>query len=238
MRTRTALLAALLALPAVLTGQRLPVVPRRTIPEPASLPPQAEPVDRALRVTRSRWSIEGYGLVSNIRMPEVAGGGSGFTTFGSGTRGDYRYAEHFTVTMDLTASMLNAPAFVATAEAGTRYVPMPRAEDVRPYFDLRGAFMHMYDTYPGSYANHYGETARYSRGFGGVAGAGMEFSVSNTLAVTTELSAMRSRMTLYRLTGPASFPSGADYWLTSIRYQIGIRYNRMNNLRMAQNPRQ
>jgi hypothetical protein len=70
-------------------------------------------------------------------------------------------------------------------------------------------------------------------------GAGLEFSVTNTFAVTTELSAMRNRMTLYRLTGPASFPDGgANYWLTSVRYLIGIKYNPVSALRMSQNPRQ
>ncbi len=237
MRTRMLVLAALLSLPATLAAQRLPVGPRRTAPEPAPLPPEVAPVSRALAYHRARWSAEGYGLISNVVMSAGAGGGAtSFTTFGAGTRADYRYTNNLTATVDITGSSYNSPAVVFTAEVGTRYMPAPQAEQIRPYFDLRGGFMNMFDTYPVT-TNQSSETARYSRGFGGVAGAGMEMSVSNDFAVTTEVSAMRNRMMLYRLNGAASFPNGTNYWLTSVRYQIGIKYNPLRALHSTQNLR-
>ena len=83
------------------------------------------------------------------------------------------------------------------------------------------------------------ESGRYSRGFGSAAGAGVEYSLTNSLALTTGLSAMRNRMTTYRLTGPATVPSaGSAYWMTSVRLSLGLKFNPVRSLQSKQNPTQ
>lgn len=247
MRTRALVVIALLSLPAGLSAQgvRLPRVGRGTRPQPAPLPPETAPVARALAYKRSRWSIEGYSLINSVRVPTAAGGVTSYTTFGTGTRADYRYTERFSATVDFTASPLGDPAITETAEIGTRFRPLPWNEEIRPFFDVRAAYMHMYDTFAfpmqtsvtaGGLNQQYVEESRYSRGFGSVAGAGLEYSLTNTLALTTELTAMRNRMTTYRLTSPTSIPSGTTYWMTSFRYTLGLKFNPVRALRLAQKP--
>ena len=100
---------------------------------------------------------------------------------------------------------------------------------------MRGGYMNLLDQYTGSDSRRNrccperGEGTRYSRGFGGIAGAGAEFTVSNDFAVTTELLAMRNHMTTYRLTSTRSLPVGKNYGLTSYRLVFGIKYNPLNS---------
>ena len=105
--------------------------------------------------------------------------------------------------------------------------------------------MHMYDSFAtplpavvgGGIGDQFSATGRYASGFGAVAGAGMEFGVTQTLAVTTEFSAVRNNMTIYRLTGPANLPTGGRYMMNSYRMAIGIKYNPVTTLDLKQNPR-
>ena len=241
MRTRM-LLIALVAVPSISIAQRPPIprVGRRPTPEPATLPPQAEPVARALAITRSRWSIEGYSLVSHFQVPTPGGGIAAYTSVGSGTHGDYRYGQHLSATVDLTASILGSPANYETAEVGTRYAPLNWDEPLRPYFDLRAGFMHMFDPFSApTFADlSYGVGgSRYSRGFGGVTGAGFEYALSRSFALTTELSVMRSHMTTYHIT-TGSIPTGTRFWLTTVRYTLGFKFNPVRALYLKQSPRQ
>src|SRR5947208_3642966 len=146
MRSRALFVLALFSLPAVSGGQgvRLPRGGRGT--QPTTLPPEIPLVSRALAVKRSRWSAEGYSLFSAMQVP----GGSGSTSYtaaGAGTRSDYRFAEHFSATLDLTASFLGGFANTQTGEVGTRFVPSPHAGIIRPYFDIRAVYTHANDTY-------------------------------------------------------------------------------------------
>lgn len=241
MRSRV-LLIALIALPSISSAQRppMPRVGRRPTPEPASLPPQAEPVARALAVTRSHWSVEGYSLVSHFQMPTVGGGITAFTSIGTGTHADYRRGQHLSATIDLTASILGSPANMETAEVGTRYALLGPDEPLRPYVDLRAGFVHMFDPFSvDAFGNSYGGVAagsRYSRGFGGVGGGGFEYALTRSLALTTELSMMRSRMATYRIT-PGSIPNGTKFWMTTVRYTLGFKFNPVRTLSLAQSPR-
>lgn len=246
MRTRAVVAIALLVLPAGLTAQRLPRPPirRGTPPQAAPLPPEAAPVARALAYKRSRWSGEVYSLINAVQFPTADGGATSYTNFGLGTRGDYRYTDRFSATIDLTASALGSPVTTETAEIGTRFRPGPMDQALRPFFDVRAAYMHMYDLFAmpiagsGSGLSHqYAQEARYSRGFGSVAGAGLEYSLTRSLALTTELTAIRSRMTAYRLIGPANVPNGSTYWMTSFRYTLGLKLNPVRALYLSQNPR-
>lgn len=247
MRSRALVLIALLTLPAGLTAQRirLPRGGRGAVPQPAPLPPEAGPVTRALAYRRSRWSAEGYSLISSLQVPAAAGGVSRYTIPGTGTRADYRYTEHLSATVDMTASLPFSPTNAQTAEVGSRYSPLAWDHQLRPFFDVRAAYMRMYDMYAmpstasivaGAPDQQFIEGGRYSRGFGGVGGAGFEYSLTRSLALTTELSAMRSRMTTYRFTGPATIPNGNTYWMTSFRYILGLKFNPVRALQLAQNP--
>src|SRR6185503_2838936 len=98
---------ALFSLPIELSGQggvRLPRPGRGT--QPATLPPEIPVVARALALKRSRWSAEGYSLFSAVQVPGGNGGSDTYTSFGAGTRADYRFANNFSATLDVTASFL------------------------------------------------------------------------------------------------------------------------------------
>jgi hypothetical protein len=197
-----------------------------------------------MAMKRSRWSAEGYSLFSAIQVPSGSGSTS-YTAAGAGTRADYRFAEHFSATLDLTASLFGGFANTQTGEVGTRFVPSPHSAIVRPYFDVRVVYTHANDTYtiPGISDNPIGgpaqsrfETGRYSGGFGALAGAGFEYSLSNSLALTTELSALRTHMNSYRLTGNPTLQGRTNYMMTAYRLTLGLRYNAVQALHLAQNP--
>jgi hypothetical protein len=249
MRTRALLVIALLVSSADLGAQirRRPRVDPRTPPQPTPLPPEAVPVNRDLAYKRLRWSADAYSIVSAVEVPAGPGVISRYTAFGAGTHGAYRYTDMLSATVDVTASLLGGPSNMETAEVGTRFSPLPWEQHVRPFFDVRAAYTRLYDSFaytspapigipplgaPGQYANE----ARYSRGFGGVAGLGVEYSLTNTLALTTEVSAVRNRLTAYNISGPANIPLGSTYWMTSYRYALGIKFSPVRALRLAQNP--
>jgi hypothetical protein len=64
--------------------------------------------------------------------------------------------------------------------------------------------------------------SRYSSGWGGVAGAGVEYGVTNTLSLTSELLATHARMSAHDALATTAQPS---YALTSMRLVLGLRYN-------------
>ncbi|HEY4304983.1 MAG TPA: hypothetical protein VGM82_10980 [Gemmatimonadaceae bacterium] len=235
MRTRAASLFVMLALPAALSAQILRI-PRRGTPPPAPLPPTAEPVARALRVQQSRWSGEAYSLFSSVRVPGANGGSSNYATFGGGTHGGYRLNDRFTGTADITTSMFGSPINSSTVEVGTRFMPMPFDIDIRPFVDVRASYMYLSDTFTpqgGVVAGNDYQISRYGRGFGGITGAGFEYSLTNSFALSTELSALRGRMTAYHIDNPTSIPVGNSYWMTAYRLTVGFKYagTRVSQLR-------
>jgi hypothetical protein len=247
MRIRTFALIALLALPTASSAQRirLPRGGRGATPQPAPLPPEAGPVSRALAYKRSRWSAEGYTLITSLQLPSVGGGVTRYTTPGAGTRADYRYTERWSATVDLTASLPGTPTTAETAEVGTRFSPLPWDRDLRPFFDVRVAYVHAYDAFStqtaasivaGAPGRQFVEGTRYSRGLGSVGGLGLEYSLTPSFALTTEFSALRSRMSTYRSAGPAIIPSGSNFWMTSFRYTLGLKFNPVRALHATQKP--
>jgi hypothetical protein len=238
MRSRAVVAIAFLALPCGMSAQVLRIPRRGGIPAPAPLPPTAGPVARALSLQRARWSAEQYALFSAVQLPDGAGGVSRYTAFGTGTHADYRYADHFTATIDLTASFLGGLS--ETAETGTRYSPLNLDHSVRPFFDVRAAYMNLRDSYTAlglGAGQASSEGSRYSRGFGAIGGAGIEYTVSSSFALTSELLAMRHRMTTYRLTTTANLPTGATLPVTSYRLTLGIKFNPARRSNLSQNPR-
>ena len=181
-------------------------------------------------------------MFSAIQVPGGDGGSTSYTAAGAGTRADFRFAEHFSATIDLTASFLGSFANSQTAEIGTRFVPNPRGSIIRPFFDIRATYTHVNDQYtlpnedsrvPGSLPNsEFSQRGRYSGGLGAVAGAGFEYAITSSLAFTNEITAMRTHMNSRLLTG--SNPGDTWYWMNSIRYTVGLKYNAVQALHLVQ----
>jgi hypothetical protein len=237
MRTRALSLLSLLAIPVVLQGQilRLPRIGRRPTPPPAPLPPTGGPIAQTLEYHSSRWSGEGYGMMSNVRIPSGAGV-LNYGTFSAGSRGGYRFADRFTGTVDLTTSLFGSPVDLQTAEVGGRFSPMPFNPQIRPFVDLRASYLRVLDAYAVPDQLDYEQTSRYSRGFGGITGVGFEYSLTNAVALSTEVSALRARMTNYSADTPSSIPSANDYWMTSFRLAVGLKYSAGRVLNIKQKP--
>jgi hypothetical protein len=250
MRTRALVFiasTALIALPAVLSAQLRFPRGRRTSPQPTTLPPEAPAVARAQAYKRSRFTAESYSLVSMLQAPTNAGVASRYTTFGAGSRIGYRYTDQWSATMDLTVSPYGGSTTTATAEVGTRFSPLPWDEQLRPFFDLRGGYTRMYDEFAtvanpsggvgagGAFEQQYANEARYAHGFGGIAGAGFDVSLTNSLALSTEFMATRNRMRVYRVDGVASLPvGGSSYWMTAYRIAFGLKFNPVYAAHLAQ----
>jgi hypothetical protein len=233
-------LTAVLALVALLVpdassaqGLPLPRIGRRGPTRPAPLPPQAEPIARNLAYKRMRLSVESYPLISYVRSSGFSADGlvSDWTTFGMGTRADYRVARNVAVTLDLTSSFAGGPADVHTAELGTRFGSERSGRTLYRFADVRVAYVSSssgyFDAIGGDYT--YPGGFRYGSGFGVVAGAGLEYALTRTLSLTTAGSVMRNRMTSHTLA--SGQPTANRYDLTLFRYTLGIRYNPVRVMR-------
>jgi hypothetical protein len=238
MRTRLLSLIALLALPAALSAQILRAPRRPSTPAPAPLPPTAGPVARTLELHHSRWSVDAYSLFSNVRVPTGAGTAS-YASFGGGTHGGYRIGDRFTGTVDLTTSQFGSPINSSTAEVGTRFMPMPFSTEIRPFFDVRATYMWLMDNSAFASQQLGGadyQVTRYGRGLGAIAGGGFEYPLTNSLALSTEVSALRGHMTAYRSDNPTTIPTGTGYWLTSYRLTLGLKFSATRLAPLTQKP--
>lgn len=231
---RAAIVVASILLPASLSAQRLPapMIPPPAVPAP--LPPQAAPVAQDLAYRRLRLSIETYPVVSVIRSPSYSSAGAfpNWSTFGLGTRADYRLTRYLSATLDMTSSFLGGPALVETAEAGTR-VARPRDEGrLRPFADLRVGYLATFTKNNGVYGDVTGQfspVASYSHGFGGIGGAGFEYTLSPMWALTTELSVMQGNVTSHAFEG--SVLTDRSFAVTAFRYSFGVRFNPVRYVR-------
>lgn len=227
MRHRLLITAALLLVPAASFAQiRAPRIGGRRPGEPVPLGPQPEVVARSQRLIRSRYSVEQYPLFSRVETP-----GTSWTSFGTGTRLDWRLTRYMSWTFDLTSTFLGGAALTETAELGTRFSSHSWENRLRPYADVRVGFEHVRDPYAfatdigiGPAANN-ASGNRYSRGFGGVLGVGAEYSLTNTFALTTGVSAMRTNMTAYRFTGVSIPRPDESFRMTTYRLTLGLKYN-------------
>jgi hypothetical protein len=191
---------------------------------------------------RSRYAIETYPLLSRVVAPGYSGGRpiSSWNAFGAGTRLDYRFTQYVSLTGDITSSLYGGPAQMETAELGMRFHPENMEVRIRPFADVRLGFEHNSDQFSDQSALGIGPAAslvtaqRYSRGFGGVVGAGAEYSLTSTFSLTTGLSAMRSNMRAYSYSGISVPTTDAAYRMTTYRLAIGLRYNPVYALHLAQ----
>jgi hypothetical protein len=233
MRVR-AVAIGLLLLPATASAQRLPL-PRiggARPGQPVPLSPQPAAIARAIAYRRLNLSVESYPLISYVDAPGIAGAGrtSTWTSLGTGTRASYRLTPHVAATMDLTTSLYGSPLTMQTVEIGTRLGPERSERRLYPFVDVGAGYVAAYNSGLGSFVDNpnYPTTAgaygiRYSHGFGGVAGVGMEYALTNSFSLTSRASVLRTHMTSQDFTGtPAVVPSFA---LTSYRLVLGIKYN-------------
>jgi hypothetical protein len=225
--------------PVELSAQRLPLPGRsgRAGPRrPAPLPPQAEPVARNLAYKRLRFSVESYPLISYVRSPGVNGAFSDWTSFGSGTRADYRLNRYASLTVDVTSSFAGGLADVYTAEVGTRIGRERWERSLYPFADLRVGYARSYRSFAGIDGGFGFPTTedpgafRYSSGFGGVAGLGLEYTLTRRFSLTTAASLMRNRMTARTFVGAQ--PDEHSYTMTLYRYTLALRYNPVRAVRL------
>jgi hypothetical protein len=239
-RAGAVLVVVALLLPAELSAQRLPLpgMGRRGPARPTPVGRQPEPIARNLAYKRLRLSVESYPLISYVRSPGFAADGlvSDWTSFGMGTRADYRVTRHVSVTLDLTSSFAGGPADVHTAEFGTRLGSERSGRTLYRFVDVRVGYVRSSSGYFHAIADGFGfptpEGAggfRYSSGFGAAGGVGLEYALTRTLSLTTAGSVMRNRMTTRSLVGPETGERSFD--MTLYRYTLGIRYNPVRVIR-------
>ena len=235
MRVRAVIAFAMLLLPGVSSAQRFPRPRIGPGPaRPAPLPDrQPEPIARALAYRRLRLSVESYPLVSHVQSQGLSadGRGAAWTMFGGGTRAEYRATRFVSATMDLTSSFLGSPVLVHTAELGVRLRAERSERRMYPFVDARVGYVAAFNAGLGTFSDApYGYPTpqgaygvRYSRGFGGIAGAGVEYTLTRTISLTSAASVMRSRLTAHDIgPGQAGMP---NFGMTSYRYTLGIKYN-------------
>jgi hypothetical protein len=237
MRVRALLAILVLLLPAASSAQRLPMPGTgRARPRPADLPPQPPAVARALAYRRLPLSVESYPLLSRIETSGFTGDGMApsWTSFGMGTRADYRITRYLSATMDVTSSFVGGPVVMETAEIGTRLRPERNDRRVYPFLDARVGysyaqhrFFQAFDPFASPASLAHG--GRYSSGFGALGGAGMEVALTTRFSLTTAASVMHSRMTAYGFEGTR--PTRDTYRMISYRYTLGIRYNPVRLIR-------
>ena len=241
MRIRTAILAVAFVLPSVANAQRTaPGIGGRYPGRPTPPERQPEAIARSQAFVRSRYSVEAYPLISRVESEGLSDGipGARWTSFGSGTRLDWRHTDYLSWTLDFTVSYLGGPAMSETAEIGTRIRPKNWNDRVRPFADLRVGFEHISQSLTGQDlgfgpASFRSDAVRYGRGFGAVAGAGVEYFLTNTVGVTTAVSAMRSHMTAYNFTGVSVPTSESSYGVSTYRLAVGLKYNPVRYLNTA-----
>jgi hypothetical protein len=122
---------------------------------------------------------------------------------------------------------------VQTAEIGTRFSPERSERRLTPFLDLRVGYVSAYDANLGAFADQpynvssaagtYG--SRYSRGFGGVAGVGAEYTLTRTISLTSGVSLMQSRLSTRDFQMPGAQAFDPNFGMTAFRYTIGFRYN-------------
>jgi hypothetical protein len=232
MRTVAIVALALLLLPNDSSAQRMRL-PGARRPRPAELPPQAPGVAREMQYVRLPLSFESYPLVSRIEASGFMGDGvsSSWTSFGMGTRADYRVSRFLSATLDMTSSFNGGPMVMETAELGARMRPDRNERRLYPFVDARVGYAYAYHSYyrpigdviDGSNALPLGYGSRFSHGLGAVGGAGMEIAITTRFSMTTAASIMRNHMTAQGFQG--NRPTRDRFWMTSYRYMLGVRYN-------------
>jgi hypothetical protein len=235
MRTRAMVSIALLLLPVTAGAQRIPTPRTGSAPgRPVPLGRQPEPIARAESYQRLRVSVESYPMASYLQAPGFPGARRpmNWSTLGAGTRVEYRVSPRAAATLDLTSSLDGDPMRVETVELGGRLRRAPSDSRLTPYVDARVGFIATQSS-SGTLASSgyvlpsslYSGASSY--GFGGIAGAGVEYALTNTFALTTGASLMTSRLTASEYNGSGRTSS---YGMTAYRVSLGIKYNPVRSM--------
>ncbi|MEP6990970.1 MAG: hypothetical protein ABJA80_08585 [bacterium] len=238
MLTRTALALALLV-PGVASAQlRRPPGSGGERPQPVPLGRQPEAIARASALERSKVSFEAYPLISRVSAPSAATGNPArsWMSVGSGTRIDYRIARTLSWTVDLTSSLLGGSSSMETAETGFRLHSANYEDRLRPYVDARIGYEIASEDFNSPFPSGagagltYAPVSRYSRGGGGLVGAGAAYSLSSTFSLTAGVAAMRTNMVAYRFDGFSMPTAGDRFLMTTYRLTLGINYNPLHRI--------
>lgn len=225
MRTRFAFAFALVALPLTsASAQRLPI-PRRPPPaRPTDMPPQPGPIARELAYKRLPYSSETYPMISYHTF-----GFSSWLVGGIGEHLDVRVAPRLSLTLDGTTSILGSPMRTNTVELGVRLRPDRDLRRLYPFADVRLGYMQAYQSQFRSFdvgdpfgAGAPGPGSRFSQGFGGLGGVGVEYALSRMFSLTSSGAVMRTRM------ASRAFLTNTEdsrFWMTTYRYTLGLRFN-------------
>lgn len=192
---------------------------------------------------RINLSVETYPLVSYVRSPGFAGPGttSSWISLGTGVRVEYRNTPYLSTTLDITSSLVGGPANLATAELGARFRQARSERRVYPFFDVRAGYIAALHGDLASSGFNYGSSSygysssgvtsgsRYSTGFGGVAGAGVEYDLTRRFTITTSASLMHTRLTAHDFA--AGTPADPNFALTALRYTVGLQYTPVRSVR-------
>ena len=238
MNVRAIVVAALVLPSAAFAQVRGGEIGVRRPGQPVPLGRQPVEIARSVAMQRSRYSIESYPLFSRVYASSSPGiAPAHYNTFGAGTHLDYRGTQWLSYTLDMTSTTLGGPTTAQTAELGFRLRPSEWDSRLRPFVDVRGGFEVANDGYFSSnqvgFGPNLGGGSRYSRGFGGSLGAGAEYTLTPSISVTTSLSALRTNMVAYSLSGFAPPTGGNDFHMTSYRLALGFRYNPVRYLNLA-----
>jgi hypothetical protein len=187
-------------------------------------------------------SVESYPMISFVEAPGflMPGSVSHWTSYGVGERVSYRIKNYAFATLDLTSSPFGGMVSTETAELGARVGPDLWDHRAHPFFDLRMGYMFAYQGYStstnGSIINagiqNY-RSARYSQGVGGIAGAGLEYSLTRTIMITSSGSIMRNNMYTHTISGTNTGIADGDYRMRSYRVTLGLRYNPVRSLQSS-----
>ena len=232
MRARTLIAAILVLAPSALYAQRIPLpIGRRGPARPEPLPPQPYPVAQQLAYTRSHLSIETYPMVEFISAPGLAGNGrpGSWASLGAGSHADYRLTHFMSGTLDLTSSLFGGPVMTQTADLGTRFHAERGTSRWYPYMDFRVGYIATHESF-GTIGNDVfvdpstsGYYTRYSQGYGGIAGAGLEYALTRMFSITTGVSVLHGRLSMSDLADPTV--ENRHYTMNSLRYTLALRFN-------------
>lgn len=234
MRIRSLAVAIVLLSPAALGAQRrLPPLPGQhrgpETPEP-KVPPESGPIARQLQYTRLNISVASYPVLSFVQSSGLASGGtSAWAAAGTGAQVAYRFTRLAAGTLDLTTSFLGGPVDLQTVELGVRLGHPLTERRLEPFADVRGGYVAASSGQFGSNIDDVGYPlshgaygSRYSTGWEGVAGAGVEYAFTRQLSVSSEVLGTHAQMSAHDILSPVARP---DYGITSVRWVIGLRYN-------------
>jgi len=246
MRIRSLVTIALL-LPGALSAQRRMGgrVGGRPAP-PTSLPPMAPTVAREMSYVPRPYSAESYTFISFLQQPSAATSlMANYGSLNAGTRIDYRLNPHFSVTGDFTAPIYGGPVSTLTFELGTRFRPAGLGTDskFRPYLDARAGYVFSSESFmttadPTAVNPVTFMRSRFGRGKGAIAGGGSDIALTRSLSLTTGLWATRSKLHVSNLNIFAPTQSNTpDYWQTSYRLALGVRWNPMRAVPIDDEPR-